>query len=110
MSKDDLKWGRSYVKEEEEERIRQTTINLVKKRALEDGKELGIAEGKELGIAEGKELGIEVGIEQKEQEVIISMHEEGYDIVTISKIVKVPTSKIEQIIEDLSNRTKIIIK
>ena len=102
MSKDDLKWGRSYVKEEEEERIRQTTINLVKKRALEDGKELG--------IAEGKELGIEVGIEQKEQEVIISMHEEGYDIVTISKIVKVPTSKIEQIIEDLSNRTKIIIK
>ena len=110
MSKDDLKWGRSYVKEEEEERIRQTTINLVKKRALEDGKELGIAEGKELGIAEGKELGIEVGIEQKEQEVIISMYEEGYDIVTISKIVKVPTSKIEQIIEDLSNRTKIIIK
>ena len=102
MSKDDLKWGRSYVKEEEEERIRQTTINLVKKRALEDGKELG--------IAEGKELGIEVGIEQKEQEVIISMYEEGYDIVTISKIVKVPTSKIEQIIEDLSNRTKIIIK
>ena len=86
MSKDDLKWGRSYIKEEEEERIRKTTINLIEKRALAEGKELGI--------------------EQNRQEVIINMYKEGYDIADISKIVRVDISKIEKIIENSIVKTK----
>ncbi len=90
MSKDDLKWGRSYVREEEEERLRQTAINIAKKRGRE----------------EGKELGLELGIEQKEHEIIMSLYEEGFDPTYISRIVKVDISKVEQIIRD-SNNNKI---
>ena len=71
---------------------------MIKKRAT--------VEGRELGLAEGRELGLEAGIERTKQEVIMSMHEEGYDIATISKIVKVPISKVEQIIRDSNNKTK----
>ncbi len=91
MSKDDLKWGRSYDPEEEKERIYQTAINLAKNDGREEGKQIGL------------ELGIERGIEQKEQEIIMSMYEEGYELSEISKIVKVDISKVEQIINELNN-------
>ena len=84
MSKDDLKWGRSYIKEEEEERIKQTAINLAKKD----------------GIAEGKVLGLELGVEQTKHEIIKSLYEEGCEITYISRIVKLDTSKVEQIIKE----------
>ena len=79
MSKDDLKWGRSYVREEEEERLRQTAINI----AMEDGKELGI--------------------EQNRREIIMSMYEKGYELSEISQIVKVDISKVGQIIKESNN-------
>ena len=88
MSKDDLKWGRSYIKEEEEERIKQTAINLAKKD----------------GIAEGKVLGLELGVEQTKHEIIKSLYEEGCEITYISRIVKLDTSKVEQIIKETTKQ------
>ncbi len=98
MSKDDLKWGRSYDPEEEKERIYQTAINLAKNDGREEGKQIGL----ELGI----ERGIERGIEQKEQEIIMSMYKKGYELSEISQILNLNISKVEQIIAD-SNNNKI---
>jgi predicted transposase YdaD len=78
-------------------------IDLGKEIGIDLGKEIGIDLGKEIGIDLGKEIGIDLGIDFKTTEVILNAHNEGLSLDLIATIVKLPVSKVQEI---LNNRLK----
>jgi predicted transposase/invertase (TIGR01784 family) len=55
---------------------------------------------KELAHEQGIEQGIEQGLEQKEKEAVVGLHENGVPVSIIALSLKIPESKVNQIISD----------
>ena len=48
----------------------------------------------------GEQSGIEKGIEKKENDIVLNMYEEKFDLKSISKITKLSIDKIKEIINN----------
>ena len=57
-------------------------------------------EGFKKGREEGESIGEARGESNKEKEMILSMHKEGLDSVTIARIAKCTTDYVQQIIDN----------
>jgi hypothetical protein len=75
-------------------------IDLGKEIGIDLGKEIGIDLGKEIGIDLGKEIGIDLGKEDKTIEIILTAYSKGLTIDLIADLVKVPVSKVQEIINN----------
>ena len=58
-------------------------------------------EGKIEGKVEGKVEGKKIGVEKVKKEVLKNARLEGYSIEIISKIVKLPIEKVEEILRSI---------
>ena len=76
-------------KREEYERNHQLTM----------AEEKGIAKGEAKGKAEGEKVGMAKGEEKKQMEVIETMHKNGADIKTISKLLNLDEKYVESVLK-----------